>query len=616
MRRIVFNVAAVVVVVLFLFTAAQAQAPTAKLYVTNLVGGQILTVDSSTGQTAVLFNGSATPAFRPQGITYGPDGKLYVSVPESNQIVRLDANAPTTPETVYGSPVAGEPTRPQGVFFNGGYDLYFTTDTAAGTGVWKISGVGAIPAGGPFPRPVHVLTLSGTSTAGLAFGLTGNLLFVNQTAKSVMQSAAPFTSATTLISGLTAPFGVAVNSTGDIFVSDAGTTRSIRRFGADGSAKGTYVTFPTSGVEAPDSPFYLRFDLADNLFVVTGENSLGDDGRIWRIAPPGGTVNRTLLADLDTLCRDFSESRNGCTSGTLKADTAIGIAVPPTSTSITLPYSSSLISELFNYGGDSIQFKFLGSVLTGFNMVVTKTQVLPADLASQLQNATLFPQGTACIQFSHEGGFCDTYTVAKGTVGSPAPAPNTDFTGQIEVKMGFFTENAIQQPSLGHAPGSNPFIDDIILDFAGQLTPGADPGIRGGSDGFSRFVPLNKPTVLTNGQPAFFCGFSSPVPPPPVQVFNLGSTVPVKFQLTTGPNCTGSFITDATARLTLVRVDTGVPTLEPVQASTGNNVLNFFRLNGHQYVYNLSTKGLPAGTYIITVWGDKFTPQTDSFALR
>jgi hypothetical protein len=607
-----FSVATFVLIVVLSCGAGicDALASGPQLFVTDPLGNQILSVDGTTGLSSILFTGNA--AFRPQAIVYGPDGKLYVSVPESNQILRLDANG-TNFETVY-SAAAGQPTAPQGLHFNGGMDLYFTTQGNSGTGVWKIANVGAIPSGGPFPAPVNVISLANVSTAGVAFGMTGNLLFVDQTGKRIMQALPPYTSAAALItSGLSSPVAVAVNSAGNIFVTDQGTI-SILRFGADGSAMGTYVNLGSNALQFNSFPIYMGFDLSDTLYLVTVEQLPFSTAAVWRVKPPGGNANLQRLVEIGQQCT--SQVTSGCVQGSVGADSAAGIAVPPTSASLTLHYSPAVLKNFYGFGGDSIQITFLGSVLTGFDMVVTKTQVLPANLAQQLQNATVFPQGTTCIQYSHEGGFCDTYTISKGTAGSPAPVLNTDFIGQIQVKMGFFTQNQVQQPSLGHAPGNNLFIEDIIFNYVPLLTPTSDPGVSGNADSFSRFVPLNKPLVLTNGQAAFFCGFSSPVPPPPVEVFNLGSTVPVKFQLTTGPNCTGQFITDATARLSLVLVNGNTVTLEPVQPSSNANTLNFFRLSGHQYVYSLSTKGLPAGIYVITVWGDKFTPQTDSFRLQ
>jgi sugar lactone lactonase YvrE len=577
------------------------------LDVTNPLGNQILNVDGATGQTTVLYTG--TTAFRPQAVVFGPDGKLYVSVPQGNEIDRLNADG-TSFEAIYHNPSAGQPTAPEGLHFNGGYDLYFTAQGLGGTGVWKIPGVATIATGGPIPAPSNVISLpAGSSTlgTGVAFGRTGNLLFVDQTNNRVMQAVPPYTVATSLItSGLNKPIGIAVNSIGDIFVADSGSSR-ILRFGEDGASKGPYVSFGASG-----SPLYIGFDLSDKLYVVTSTESNSDDASVWRI-DPGAPPSLNLLITLDSICNDNENSEHGCRIGPLQADSGMGIAVPPTSKSLSLHYSPAITVNLFNFNSDSIKVRFLGSVLTDFDMWVTKTQVLPSNLSSEL-SAAVFPQGTGCVQFSHEGGFCDTYTIAKGAVGSPAPVAGTDFTDKIEILMSYFTQNPALNPSLGHAPGAGPlFTDDIIFNYVPQLIPGTDDGEDGTASTFSRFTPLHKPP--TNGQIGNFCGLFSPAPPHGF-VFSAGSNLSVKFQLTTAPNCGGMFITDAVARLSIAKLVGQNFVLQNVQSSGGANNLNFFRIAGTQYIYDLDTTGLGTGSFVLVIWGDKFFTTSVPFQLK
>jgi sugar lactone lactonase YvrE len=595
---------------IFTSSSAFAQGPT--LYVTSPDGTQILTVDGTTGATAVLFSPGA--GFLPHAIVFGPDGKLYVSEPQNNQIDRVNPDG-TGFEVVYKFSVSGQPTGPEGLHFNGGYDLYFTAQGPNGTSVWKIAGVATLGTGGPFPSPASVVALAAGSTSGTgaAFGRTGTLLFVDQTRSTVMQSLPPYTSATALISsGLNNPTGIAVNSTGDIFVADTGTNQ-ILRFTETGTLVGTYVSFGASG-----SPLYIAFDASDKLYVVTNTetDALGDDANIFRV-DPGSPSSPVLLQSLNSLCS--SENGNGrgsCISGSgLLSDTGLGIAVPPTSTSLSFPYGPATSSNIFNFGSDSIKFNFTGAVLTNFTMWVTKTQVLPKNLQSQLGTA-VFPVGTSCVQFSHEGGFCDTYTVAEGAIGSPAPVSGTDFMGPIQVVMAYFTQNQAQNPSLGHASGSSAtFTENIIFNYVPQLIPGSDDGLSGNANGFSRFTPLNTPLVLTGGNAGSLCGLFSPAPPQGF-VFSIGTTVPIKFSLTTGANCTGQFIQNAVARLSLVKVVGSNFIVQDVQSSSSSNTLNFFRIGGHQYVYNLDTSKLTPGSYVMTIWGSAFSPISVPFRLQ
>ena len=82
-------------------------------------------------------------------------------------------------------------------------------------------------------------------------------------------------------------------------------------------------------------------------------------------------------------------------------------------------------------------------------------------------------------------------------------------------------------------------------------------------------------------------------------VFNAGRTVPVKFQLT-GASQT---VTNATAKLWLVKITNGVPGTRFAATSSGNsNTGNLFRSDGDgKYIFNLSTKGLSEGIYQLQV---------------
>jgi hypothetical protein len=84
-------------------------------------------------------------------------------------------------------------------------------------------------------------------------------------------------------------------------------------------------------------------------------------------------------------------------------------------------------------------------------------------------------------------------------------------------------------------------------------------------------------------------------------VFKLGSTVPIKFQLT---DANGNYITDATAIINLDKIASTITgtILQPysVGSGTAGNIF-IYETNGNRYSYNLVTKGLSAGTWRITV---------------
>ncbi|HEY3309834.1 MAG TPA: HYR domain-containing protein [Desulfuromonadaceae bacterium] len=104
-----------------------------------------------------------------------------------------------------------------------------------------------------------------------------------------------------------------------------------------------------------------------------------------------------------------------------------------------------------------------------------------------------------------------------------------------------------------------------------------------------------------------FSGFLPPVNRE--RSFNLGSTIPVKFRLT---DSNGASITNAAATIILQKSagSTSVGDIVKPVSSGGSNMDNFFRYDSGQYIYNLSTNGLSAGTWQIIVSLDDTTTKT------
>ncbi len=126
-------------------------------------------------------------------------------------------------------------------------------------------------------------------------------------------------------------------------------------------------------------------------------------------------------------------------------------------------------------------------------------------------------------------------------------------------------------------------------------------------------------TVFTMTNPTLynFVGFLPPIPNDGSRVFKLGSTVPVKFQLT---GASGTFVSTATARLTVEQVSGTTPVGTPIDAtpSGGANTGDLFRYDStsNQYVFNLSTKPLLVGKWQLQVRLDDGTEHTVQIGLR
>ncbi|WP_079506043.1 PxKF domain-containing protein [Mesobacillus jeotgali] len=113
-----------------------------------------------------------------------------------------------------------------------------------------------------------------------------------------------------------------------------------------------------------------------------------------------------------------------------------------------------------------------------------------------------------------------------------------------------------------------------------------------------------------------FGGVLQPINSNGSSIFKAGSTVPVKFQLT---DFSGAYVSSANASISIAKVNESVQgtVTESIVTSTANTG-NEFRYDpaANQYIYNLSTKGLSTGTYLITVKLDDKTAYTVKMSLK
>jgi hypothetical protein len=328
------------------------------VFVSTGHGTQILSVNGQTGTFTVVSTGNpfpgVNPNFVPEGMTVGPDGKIYATDPTDGLIVRMNQDG-SQPEMAFRFTCDSDcPANPQGPSFNPSStsDLYFNTEHAnvgGGNGVWVITGAGSVPFGGTFAVPVNIApgtcNLPSCFTPGIgaatAFDSADNLLFDQQTfisspsANSVLSVPPPYTSGAApapLATGLNNPTGLALNTvTGLVYVANttSGTILPV------GSVTPYFNAFTASnancaeGQSVPELPLYMQFDSTGHLFVVTAINAAGNCGQLWRIDPPppgGVAVTGTMLLDLVT-------AFNG---DAVISDQAIGVAIGPASNTVTV----------------------------------------------------------------------------------------------------------------------------------------------------------------------------------------------------------------------------------------------------------------------------------------
>ncbi|MBI3610222.1 MAG: hypothetical protein HY204_05920 [Nitrospirae bacterium] len=282
-----------------LFSVRPDPAVAVDLYVSLFGGalGGIYKIDSQTGSIQAVAPGlSAT-----EGLAIDSKGILYIGGPLTG-VRRIDLATGVVLSAV-GTNIVG----PEGPSVDANGDVYVNTRLINAfvphSGIWKISGGTAATA----TQVVPPFTDFGEGTAFLTHGpYAGCLVAADRTGNRIVRSCPPdFGPAVELISvksippsgspGLsvytTATMGIAVNRTGDIFISRL-TPRclncgDILRYDPAGVFKGVFASYLYM-------PTFMAFDEADNLYLAepaaSGES--GGTGWVSKIDPTG---TRTIL---------------------------------------------------------------------------------------------------------------------------------------------------------------------------------------------------------------------------------------------------------------------------------------------------------------------------------
>jgi sugar lactone lactonase YvrE len=577
--------------------------------VTDLSGHQILSVNTT------LPNPTVTPIFTLansnfEGIVYGPEGsgltgnRVYVCDPTGDKIYRLSLTF-----------TSGQPTgATSAVVYAGGSDLHlqcgrftstgdFLVTSKTSGGIWRFAGLGSSTLQIPVPIPaVPTQIIPGTDAEGdLTQANNGDLLIVDITTKHVLRSVAPFTSVTVpdlITSNLVQPTGgIARRNDGQIYVADGGGQNNIKVFGADGSFVGVCGGFG-------DPPQFIKFATDGTLYVATA-NASGNgpnNGKLY-------SVNTSSC--VTTLVADIGQSGN---------PPAIGVAIPPTSTSKTKTTVPPLPGFLnFNFGFS----QFVASNVTNTcTTTVTESQTHLLDLQSLIP--TSFP-GAVPVPFLGEAGFGTLFDFPPD--GCTHPSGGFFDFAIAGFASGETNPRIVECPSTGPCEvgvnGFYPISEAIPGDCCILKKPG----------GGSKFFVVNLP--FSGGQ---FCGFQNPSNDSLTNTFNpldpnvptaTGNTWNIKFKIVkAGKSCnstkTSDFITDALELLSVIRVRDGQGNVTndivtPV-SSTSTYVNPCANLQGapicvetgnKQYSFGLSTSGLQSG-----VWNFSITSLTNNISVQ
>jgi hypothetical protein len=274
-------------------------------------------------------------------------------------------------------------------------------------------------------------------------------------------------------------------------------------------------------------------------------------------------------------------------------------------------FSPTDTTGTYEFFGDGKLIVKFGTVLTTFNLTVTVDHMIDA------LDPNVFPAGTVCVKYAFNAGQCDEYDFTGNKSGpNGVPVKNIDYKGLITLSLEYSSFQTANTPAFGHAPGDNAtavYSEDILTSYS-TFPVVSDPTMGGGLVGLSSVVALDEPLTETDS----YCWVS----PMEAQPFPVGQDIEVSFQLfplfPSGSSCSnpsGTPIRDKTARFSLSTTDTNGNVVFPPRLNKEEG--NKFHWDNKDGVneFDLSTEGLQPGTYTITVFSSKFSPQSRDITL-
>lgn len=248
-----------------------------RIFATSFGDGRLVEVDFGAGTITNLLGGLSSPE---DIVCKEATEELFVCESLYDRVFSLDLVSMTTQNII---PTAGAVAGPEGPSISPDGDLYVNTRERFGTanGVWMVPG--GDPANGVV-QSVPFFTTFGEGTAfGRAGSTDGGLLAVDRDNGRVILSNPPGSAPTLLITGLSRPFGIAVNSLGEIFVVESPLVGGgwISRWTSDGAPLGDFFT-------GLGSPAFIEVDSADNIVVA-------DFGGLLMIDPAGVVIGQVAF---------------------------------------------------------------------------------------------------------------------------------------------------------------------------------------------------------------------------------------------------------------------------------------------------------------------------------
>lgn len=228
-----------------------------------------------------------------------------------------------------------------------------------------------------------------------------------------------------------------------------------------------------------------------------------------------------------------------------------------------------------------------------------------ASITNNAPSALTFPLGTTSVIWTAEDASGNVATATEYITIVDTTAPTLTAPASITAIVG-------APINLGQAAAHDIFLAAVTND-APEVFPLGVTMVTWTATDTSGNVTTATQTVTVHYD---FKGILQPINPDGSSVFKAGSTVPVKFQL---KNASGQYVSTAVASLTYQKVNSTVTSAVNEAVSTSAaGINNYFRYDAtsNQYVFNLSTKGMAAGAYRLTITLDDGTTYSAVIGLK
>jgi len=275
------------------------------------------------------------------------------------------------------------------------------------------------------------------------------------------------------------------------------------------------------------------------------------------------------------------------------------------SQAITQPLSPTALN-VFNFGNHKFKVQYpAGSRFSGVEMTVTAVDISQEAFSQRVLN-TAFAK-SLCVVYTGELGNCIDYQVTCTNTARQAIKCPTTTSGYILFWSTYDTGQPIVNPGFLTTPiGANTW-QNVLDSF--YLTQ-ADPTAHGHTKGWSEFVSVAVGVTVSEGLGEF--SFNAPLLALDPKSFAAGETIPVSFHLASDIHCANP-INDASASVSVLMVANGLGTAVSEMIYSKQNAFTY--VNGN-YEFALPTKSFPAGTYVLTVYGNAFVTQETYFTIQ